>query len=192
MRLSIARFKRVDKEFSAKAVARTSAGPRSGRTGKIPSGLTNSITLSSKASGLLIRLAARTAMAPTPIVMRANHPKSWISECGSPHPIEALQTGSAPIDDGIAQAKVFLKQQRKGDGRAGYFLNKIAAWWTCDFVSAGRQDGAAVAHNSRSSQCEKMSHYITAILNHPRQLSRFWKRCAMSGRSCKSSMLSVV
>ena len=34
MRLSIARFKRVDKEFSATAVARTSAGPRSGRTGR--------------------------------------------------------------------------------------------------------------------------------------------------------------
>ena len=52
MRLSIAARSRVESEFSARAVARTSAGPRSGRCGSMPSGPTEATALSSRTSGL--------------------------------------------------------------------------------------------------------------------------------------------
>ena len=73
IRLSMAALRREDRELSALAVTRTSAGPVTASSGKSASGRTNSIARSSRTRGLTIRLAKNRAIAIAPHAMSASH-----------------------------------------------------------------------------------------------------------------------
>ena len=106
MRLSTALFSRAEREFSARAVALTSAGPRSGNTGmSMASEPTNSTASSSRTSGRTMRFATNTAIAVAPSVISASQRNSTFhgTPCGGkseigissqPRPSTGIETTS--------------------------------------------------------------------------------------------------
>ncbi|MNT03185.1 hypothetical protein D3C72_1377060 [compost metagenome] len=85
MRLSIAAFRRLASSFSARAVARISPGPVSGRCGSEPSGPMLAAAFSSMSSGRVILLAAKIETAALPRMISPIHmPKIFQPPGGGP------------------------------------------------------------------------------------------------------------